>query len=69
MFPIVLIKNGDKELARLYLDSPEPHLYDLELWPEGAPKQLDLRFEFINDVWDPYTKADRNVILSDIVLH
>ncbi|MBX7245624.1 MAG: hypothetical protein K1X53_08990 [Candidatus Sumerlaeaceae bacterium] len=69
VFPILVVSSGGKEVTRLYLDSPQPHLYNLNIWPEGAPKMLDLRFEFINDVYDPYSKADRNVELSDMFLY
>lgn len=68
--PILVIKSGDKELTRLYLDSDRvPVIQDLDLWTDGAPKLLTLGFDFINDAYDPYTKADRNVWLSDIMLH
>jgi hypothetical protein len=69
LFPIVIIRSGKQELARLYVDGLQPHPYDLPLWPNGAPKSLDLGFEFINDLWDPYSKADRNVTVSGILLY
>ncbi len=69
LYPIIIIRNGTAELTRLYLDSETPQVFDLHLWPEGAPKNLDLRIEFINDAYDPVTGADRNVTISDIALY
>lgn len=69
MFPIVSISSGGTELTRLYIDNPQPRLYDLELWPQGAPKSLDLSIKFLNDAYDPASKADRNVRLEHLMLH
>lgn len=68
IYPIVVVKSGDEELARLYIDTSKPLLYYLVLWAGGSPKALDLKFEFTNDIYDPYTKSDRNVTLSHIML-
>lgn len=67
--PLVTVKAGENELMRLYVDGLQPHLYDLPLWPSGVPKTLDLQLEFINDIYDPFTKADRNVSFSNVVLY
>jgi tetratricopeptide (TPR) repeat protein len=67
--PVLVIRAGDRELTRLYLDSRTMRTYDLPLWPEGAPKTLDLTLEFVNDAYDPVTRADRNVRIGEILLH
>jgi tetratricopeptide (TPR) repeat protein len=69
LFPIVIVRAGGREMARLYPDGLQPMQYDLALWPDGAPKSLDLEFEFANDAYDPFTKADRNVSISNVLLH
>lgn len=69
MAPLLVIRSGEEELARLYLDGPQPRDYDLELWPDGAPKSLPLTFAFINDAYDPGSGADRNVTIHDVVLY
>lgn len=69
LYPMVAVKSADKELCWLYLDAPRGKVYNLQLWPAGAPKSLDLRFDFMNDAYDPVTKADRNASLSHIMLH
>ena len=69
MYPILIIKSGGKEVHRLYLDSDAPRVYDLPLWPGGAPKNLELGFEFINDEFDAFTRKDRNVALYDLMLY
>ncbi len=69
MYPVVIVRVDGKDVAWLYLDGLQPHLFDLELWPSGAPKDLTLEFEFINDAYEPSSKADRNVVLRDILLY
>ncbi|MCX7019560.1 MAG: hypothetical protein NTY46_11345 [Candidatus Sumerlaeota bacterium] len=69
LFPIVIVKSGETELTRLYIDDPQPRIYDIAFWPDGAPKLLDLRFQFINDAYDPYSKEDRNVVISNVMTH
>jgi tetratricopeptide (TPR) repeat protein len=69
LYPIMIIRDGDKELTRVYADAPRGRVYDLPLWPGGAPKNLDLAFEFTNDAYDPFTRADRNVLISNITLY
>lgn len=68
MYPVIVVRVNEKELTRLYLDGPHPHLFDLRLWPQGAPKDISLEFEFVNDAYEPQSKADRNVIIEDVVL-
>lgn len=67
-YPILAISDDTGELARLYLDGPQPAAYLLPLWPEGAPKSMKLKFEFLNDLYEPVTKADRNVTVLDALL-
>jgi hypothetical protein len=69
LYPVVVVRVDNREVARLYLDEPEPHLYDLELWPEGAPKDMTLEFEFVNDAYEPLSRADRNAVIHDVVLY
>lgn len=67
--PIVVVRVDGEEMARVYADPPNPKEFDLQLWPKGAPKNIKLEFEFINDAYDPVTRADRNVTISDVLLH
>jgi len=69
MYPILVVRVDDRDVAWLYLDGLQPHLFDLELWPNGAPKDLKIEFEFINDAYEPTSKADRNVVIEDILLY
>lgn len=69
LYPVVIIRSGAQELTRIYVDSKTPRVYDLPLWPKGVPKNLRLTFEFSNDEYDPFTRADRNVLFSDIMLY
>lgn len=69
LYPIVLVRCDGKEVQRLYLDNPDGRVYDLELWPQGAPKQIELEFEFTNDAFEPYTRADRNVQIKHLFLY
>lgn len=69
MFPIVVLRSADSNLARLYLDGLQPAEYDLELWPKGTPKSLQLTMSFENDAFDPVTGADRNADIFEMALH
>ena len=39
LYPVLVVREGERELARLYLDSQSPRPYDLRLWPDGAPRR------------------------------
>ncbi len=67
--PIVVIETDEQEVARVYLDGSQPHLFDASLWPEGASKKLDFTVSFINDIWEPITKGDRNVLIKNILIY
>lgn len=69
MSPILVLRSGESELARLYLDGLQPAAYDLLLWPQGAPKSLALSLAFENDASDLVTKADRNIDILELSLH
>lgn len=69
MYPVVIVRVDGQDVTWLYLDGLEPRVHDMELWPSGAPKDLTLEFEFINDAYEPISKADRNVVLHDILLY
>lgn len=69
MYPIIVLRSAETELARLYLDGLQPTEYDLELWPQGAPKSLQLTMTFENDASDPVTGDDRNVDILEMALH
>lgn len=69
MYPVLIVRVDGQDVAWLYLDGLQPRIHDMELWPSGAPKDLTLEFEFINDAYEPTSKADRNVVLHDILLY
>lgn len=69
LYPILVVRNGDDEVARFYLDSPQPQVASARPWPDGAPKALNLRLDFVNDGYDPVSKADRNVELYAVAFH
>jgi len=69
MYPVLVVRVDDKEICRLYVDGLQPHLFDLSLWPQGAPKDLSLELEFINDAFEPLSGVDRNVIVHDVILY
>lgn len=69
LYPILVVRNGEDEVARFYLDSPQPQVASARPWPDGAPKTLDLRLDFVNDGYDPVSKADRNVELYAVAFH
>jgi tetratricopeptide (TPR) repeat protein len=69
MYPILVVRSGEAELARLYLDGEQPKAYDLKLWPDGAPKSLPLSLTFENDASDSSTQADRNIQVLELALH
>ena len=70
VYPVVVVKADGVEMTRIYMDSPDsPKIFESRLWPEGASKKLDFTLEFVNDVWDPYTKADRNIVIKNILLY
>lgn len=69
MYPILVLRSGERELARLYLDGLQPRNYELRLWPDGAPKTLPLTISFQNDAFDPVTKSDRNVTVELLALY
>ena len=69
LYPILIVRSGETEVSRYYLDSPRPTLFKSEPWPDGAPKSLDLRLNFSNDGYDPVSRADRNMIIYDLAFH
>lgn len=69
VYPLMAVKAGETELVRLYLDGLQPVVGVWRLWPDGAPKMLDLKLEFLNDAYDPFTRSDRNIALSDLILY
>jgi len=69
VYPLMAVKAGETEIVRLYLDGLQPLVGAWHLWPDGAPKMLDLKLEFLNDAYDPFTRSDRNITLSDIILY
>lgn len=69
MYPVVIVRANGEELTRLYLDGLQPHAVDFGAWIAGAPKTVRLELEFINDVYDPLTRADRNAIFYQVLLH
>jgi Tfp pilus assembly protein PilF len=68
MYPVLIVRLDGKDATWLYLDGLQPHLFDLPLWPAGAPKDVTIEFDFINDAFEPLSKADRNVTIRDILL-
>lgn len=69
LYPVVIARANGEELTRYYLDSSQPWVIDFAPWPKGAPKTVKLEFEFINDVYDPLTRADRNATFYQVLLH
>jgi len=69
VFPVLLVKIDGQLATRIYLDGVSPTVFDGYLWPDGASKKLDFEIDFINDIWDPHTRTDRNVILKNIILY
>ncbi len=69
LYPILIVRSGETEVSRFYLDATKPTLFMAEPWPDAAPKSLDLRLNFSNDGFDPASKADRNMSVYDLAFH
>ncbi len=68
-WPILILAIHEREVTRLYLDGLQPKTYDLPLWPEGVPRNTSLSMTFLNDAYDPVTRADRDIRIEFLALH
>lgn len=68
-WPLLSIEANGTEIAVFYLDSPHWYPRLAYIWPEGAPRTLELTLAFLNDAYDPITRADRNVRVDALLLY
>lgn len=69
LYPVIAVDCGSGEVLRLYLDGLQPYVASVPLYADGAPKELDLAVQFLNDAYDPATRADRGVRVNFLGLH
>jgi tetratricopeptide (TPR) repeat protein len=69
MWPAMTILSDGTELGRAYADTRLPQPLMLPIWPNGAPKSLNLEIRYDNDASDPVSKEDRNVFIHFAALY
>lgn len=63
---ILIVSLDKEELIRIYVDSNEPRSIAVPFPTDSAATIWQLKVQFINDGFDPITKADRNVELTGL---